>query len=399
MRVFIYLPLLRCIIFTRVRFMDIAIDEKALWIAIFGVIVFFLLYRWRKSYQEPHLFYPDLPGLKKAATGWRLNWAELPRWLCYMALLFFAIAFINPRIITPRQGQEPHQTGSEPIQGIAIYLVLDQSGSMADSVLTYDAQGNRVQKPKIDILKEVTTAFVKGDKSHGLAGRPHDMLGIVALARSARVISPLTLDHQAILDKIAHLQVLKSPEEGGTVIGYAIFKTANMITATRHYAEEINSKKMPAYTIKSNVIILVTDGFQDPNLEDKNKPLRTMEVPEAAEYARQAGVKVYIIDIDPAIGGNEFEAVRTQMQHAAELTGGKYYLVEGGKGLDKIYSEIDKLEKSALPTLAETSQTLLKEQQPKYFKTYYLYPIFLSLAILALLNALLLGSTLLRRAP
>lgn len=378
--------------------MDFALDGKALWILIAAFALFFLLCRWASRWPAPSLFFPDLSGLKGVAKGWRLPVANLPRYLLYGALGLFAAAFVDPRLLVPRQGGEAEHPAAEPVEGIAIYLLLDQSGSMADAVTVMNAKGERESIRKIDLLKQVSIAFVKGDKKLGLEGRPDDMIGIVALARGASVLAPLTLDHKAIAEKIAQMPVLKSPEEGGTVIGYGIFKTANLIATTHHYAEELIGKKQPAYDIKSNVIILVTDGFQDPNPLDKNKPLRMIAVPDAANFARQVGVRLYIVDIDPAMGAEEYAAVRHQMQHAAESTGGKYYLVQGATGLADIYSDIDRLEKSALPTLAG-SQAIPKEQQPRLYRTLYLAPALLMIGLLCLSLSCLLDATLLRRVP
>lgn len=377
--------------------MDFAFDGKALWILAAAFVSFILLRRWARRSPDPSLFFPDLMGLKEIATGWRLPFARLPRYLLYGAILCVAGAFVDPRMILPRHGtEEPGQPSVEPVQGIAIYLLLDQSGSMADPVTISNPEGARETLPKIDLLKRVSIAFVQGDKNLGLAGRPNDMIGIVALARGATVLAPLTLDHKAIVDRIAQMPVLKSPDDGGTVIGYGIFKTANLISATRHYAEELIQKKQPAYSIKSNVIILVTDGFQDPNPLDEKKPLRMMEVPDAADYARQAGVHVYIVDIDPAMASDKFAAVRHQMQHAAESTGGKYFLVQGATGLETIYAEIDKLEKSALPTQAET---IPKEQQPHLYRTLHIFPVLLMLGLIFLSLSCLLEVTFLKRVP
>lgn len=339
----------------------------------------------------PHSLFPDLSGLKEMATSWRLPTANLPRYLLYSALGLFAAAFVDPRVYVPRHGAAGEPPQSEPVEGIAIYLVLDQSGSMADSVTVH---GEKI--PKIDLLKKVSIGFVQGDMKLGLAGRANDMIGIISLARGANVLAPLTLDHKEIVNKIAQMPVLTSPEEGGTVLGYAIFKAANLIAATHHYAEELAQQKRPAYDIKSNVIILVTDGFQDPNPLDKDKPLVMMEVPDAADYARQVGVRLYIVDIDPAMGEAQYAAARHQMQHAAESTGGKYFLVQGETDLADIYADIDRLEKSALPTLAVT---LPKEQQPRLYSTLYLAPSLLMLALLSLSLSCLLDATFLRRVP
>lgn len=362
--------------------MDWAIDWRAFWLLVALIFCLGLAYRLIPKRPDPHLLFPNLQILKETGVGWRQRFGKLPNFLLYLSLGAFAVAFINPSLLIPRQGDQAAPPERAPVEGIAIYFILDVSGSMADAVDTYNKEGSRIKIPKIDLLKQVTTEFIKG--------LPNDMIGLVTLARGAQVLSPLTLDHQAILNLIAKLKPFTDPAQGGTVIGYAIFKTANLIAATRHFAEELIEEKQPAYMIKSAIMILVTDGFQDPNPLDENKPLRMMDVPEGAAYARKEGVKLYIINVQPDMAKEQYAAVRHQMEHAAESTGGKYYLMQGTTSLAQIYAEIDKLEKGAIPA---------EGQQPNRYQNFYLFPYLVGAGLTALFLSLLLRSTLLRRVP
>ena len=160
---------------------------------------------------------------------------------------------------------------------------------------------------------------------------------------------PLTLDHQAILKALSQIQVVKKPDEDGTAMGYAIYKTVNMIAATKHYAAELAQKGNPSYDIKNSIIILVTDGLQDPSILDKNSRLRNIGLDEAAAYAKKNAVRLYLINIDPNTYSEELTPQRHQMERITKLTGGQLFIVGILGDITGIYSDIDRIEKSVLP--------------------------------------------------
>ena len=117
-----------------------------------------------------------------------------------MALFFFLLAFIDPHILIPKPlNKNPPK---EPTEGIAIYLILDQSGSMEEKVEAQLPNGSTRLIPKIDMLKEVTKTFVEA--------RPNDMIGFVGFARGAQVLVPLTLDHQAISNQLSKFDIQRA---------------------------------------------------------------------------------------------------------------------------------------------------------------------------------------------
>ena len=74
---------------------------------------------------------------------------------------------------------------------------------------------------------------------------------MVTFARAAHVRVPLTLDHSLILKELSNLHVVTKSDEDGTSMGYAIFKTANLIVETRHFAENLIAKGKPASKSKA----------------------------------------------------------------------------------------------------------------------------------------------------
>jgi Ca-activated chloride channel homolog len=377
-------------------------DIIHVWMAAVFCALCLVCYRWTKQQPSPHIFFSEVKSLRMHGLQLKEQISKVPMWLLTLATISFLIAFIDPHYFAekknPPSGGGSH-TNKTPSEGIAIYLVLDQSGSMQEKVTTVSADGSRLTISKVELLKEVTKKFVQGDLRSNLKGHEDDLIGIVEFARTPQVVAPLTLDHKFILDKLSKFSVVPNEEDDGTGIGYAIFKTANLIAATRHYAQDLQGAGKPAYDIKTNVIIIVTDGFQDPNALDEGNRLRTMGLPEAAAYAKSQNVGVYIVDVDPAMGSDEYAAQRRQMQQITELTGGKYYLMNPTTSLNKIYGEIESLEKSRLPIEALASSNFSKDQQPELYRRISLYPYFIAFGMFLLIISVILKTTWLRKIP
>lgn len=367
--------------------MGISIDNFALFILL-GV--FLLLALCKKflfqSSASPSLSFSKVGDLKFAT--WRSNLCRYPKKFHTAALFFFGLAFLNPQIPLVKSDAfktKQIQIKELPTEGIAIYLALDRSGSMSEKVKAMDKNGSVVLTSKIDLLKEVTKQFI--------LDHPSDLLGIATFARVPRIIVPLTLDQETLLDKLNKIEVVKSAEDDGTAIGYAIFKTANLIAATRHFAEDLRKGGKSPYTIKSAVIIAVTDGFQDPSKLDYGNRLRTLELDDAAKYAKSQGIRLYVINIDPSLGTPEFAPERKQLQTITNLTGGKFYLVDESADLQEIYDDIGRLEKGAI-----IRKGALREKE-KLSYLFPLYPYLIGIGLFFLLSSLLLENLILKRIP
>jgi Ca-activated chloride channel family protein len=359
-------------------------------LASLGLIVLFYFFRERKNqFVIPHLHYSNIKSFdtKNYLSEIGIN---LPQNILMLSFLFLLFAWSDPRFLIAKHRENSlNEPPKSSVEGLAIYLVLDQSGSMAEEI----SYGGGT---KVNLLKRVTKQFIAGDPQTGLEGRPNDMIGLIVFARGAHVLSPLTLDHTALLSELATFAPIAEKEQDGTSIGYAIFKTASMIAATKHYAQGLIEKGEPAYTIKNTMMILITDGMQDPNPLDKGKRLRNMDIPEAAAYAKSQGVRLYIVNVEPRMALDEFEPHRHVMQRAAELTGGKFYLVDATTNLEKIYKDIDSLEKSEVPAAL---QKLDKDRRPDLYRRLSFSPYLISLGLLLLLFNIVLEALVFRRIP
>jgi len=346
-----------------------------------------VLWKRGKLPEEPVFFFSDLKALLGTSPNFREKWFRVPFWLKSAALLFLTLAWMDPHffMLRPVENSGEGLSDHTPREGIAIYLVLDQSGSMAQKIQVDSPEKGRISVPKIEFVREITRDFVKGLNN--------DLVGLIGFARAAQVLSPLTLDHQVILDQLKDFSTVARQEEDGTSIGYAIFKTANLIASTRHFAEELKEKS--PYAIKSSIMLIVTDGFQDPNPLDREDVYRSIELMDAAKYAKEQGIRVYIINVEPKIASEEFGSERRVMQKVTALTGGKFYQLNNLGELKNIYADINKLEKSTFPVSAKLS----KQEQPLRYQRFSLYPYLIAIGLGCLFFSLLLEMTLLRKAP
>lgn len=363
-----------------------SLDTTALAIASVLAACLLLWNRFRPQRMMPTLSFPLLSALDTTEVGWRARLAFLPLRLLQSALVLFLLAFIDPHLMIHRQ-EPPPTINTTPTEGIGIYLILDQSGSMQEQIWASDLKGEKGLMSKIQLLKTVTEAFVKKNSSN--------LIGLISFARVPQVLSPLTLDHQAILAHLATFSIIQDKTYDGTAMGYAIYKAASLIAATKYTAEELKKKNQLTYQIKNTIMILVTDGFQDPNPLDEGNRLRTMGLEEAATYAKENGIRLYIINVSPEIKEETFAPHRRLLTRITDMTGGKFYIVDDHFSLTKIYDEIDQLEKSAIPQPKVSSL----EDLSQLYRRLPFYPFLLSLGMLCLLAAIVLETTFLRRAP
>lgn len=383
-----------------------AIDPFAVALSLPLCIFCYALYRYKQTFLRPHIYVANLSAFDSPSKNWKERFSALPEWLKWAAFCALLLAFMDPKVHTERQnnGQQPPLPKQLATEGVAIYLVLDQSGSMGQKITVRRPDGHYVTDTKIDLLRQATENFISGNAELKLPGRPNDLIGLVEFARTAHVAVPLTLDRKSLLDAVQAFDVVKEPSQDGTAIGYAILKTARLIAATREYARDLIGKGKPAYEIKNSVIILVTDGFQDPHPDDKSSRWRQMDPMEVAQTIKELGIHVYIVNVEPGINAEAFAPHRRLLQKAAEATGGKFFMIGGyGSNITDIYAAIDAIEKSPLPVDEEIIKALqekiAKENLPGLYKTFFIAPYLIAFAMTCLLLAVLLESTLLRRVP
>lgn len=335
--------------------------------------------------QIPSAAFSQVNIFEKISPGRRVKLAFMPKYLYLMALICFLLALVDPHFEFSQKNltqKSPEHPITVSVEGLAIYLVLDRSGSMNQKVFSKSRDGKNISIPKIDLLKQFTEKFIREHSN--------DLIGIISFARVPRILVPLTLDQSILLHELEKIKVVTDPNEDGTALGYAIFKAANLIAATRHFAEELNSQGNHQYDIQKGVIIAITDGMQDPSHLDEGNRLRTMGLDEAAEYVKKQDIRLYIVNIDPIFSTEEFAPHRRQLQSITQLTGGQFYLADEGQNLQEIYNHINALEKSNIPL------SVIPDQKIRYFS---FYPYLTFAGLIFFLVACILESTYLKLFP
>jgi Ca-activated chloride channel family protein len=299
--------------------------------------------------------YSDVGLAREVARGSR---SRIGIWIWLLPILAAVLMIIG--LARP---QRDHSRTEVTANGIDIVLGLDVSGSM--TALDFQINNRRVNR--IEVVKTVVAKFIDE--------RADDRIGIIAFAGAPYLVSPITLDHDWLLQNLERVNI--GTVEDGTAIGSAIAASVNRLRTT------------PA---KSKVVILLTDGV---NNSGKISPLA------AAEAAKALGVKIYTIGVgvrgkapipvkDEA--GNwhlimaQVDVDEKTLQAVAEETGGRFYRATDTDSLQKIYEQINGYEKSA--------QTV---QKFEHYEELYPWALIPALAILGLWSVL--QQTRLRRLP
>jgi Ca-activated chloride channel family protein len=268
--------------------------------------------------------YPTLGDLAGLRSSWPARLRGALPWLRALVLTLAIVALARPQ-----WGVEATKVLRE---GIAIDMMVDVSSSMAALDLRIDDR----QVNRLDVAKETFRDFVTGDGG-ALSGRDGDVIGMVTFARYADALSPLTLDHTALLGLLDRVELVQLPEEDGTAIG------DGMVLAIERLREAPGASK---------VMILLTDGSHNAG---------DAEPTAAAQIARALGIKIYTIgagtrgialmpsrNLDGSIDylpGQVFIDEFT-LERIAAMTGGRYFRATDAAALRAIYGEIDRLEKA-----------------------------------------------------
>lgn len=299
------------------------------------------------------------------------QWATRLSWLP-AALRALAVAAVVLALARPQKGDEKSRVFNE---GIAIQMVVDVSSSM----LTPDFESRGRRATRIDAVKEVFREFVLGDGE--LEGRRNDLIGMVAFARYADSVCPLTFDHDNLVRILEGTNAVRpNTQEDGTAIGDGI---ALGVERLRGLADRRASETRR--DIKSKVMILLTDGEQTVP--------ESMDPVEAAQLAAAFDIKIYTIGAGSTDTGGMMGFFQRAspideetLEAVADATGGKYFRATDSQSLRKIYEEIDRLEKT-------------ETEEVRYMQYAELAPPFL-LAALALVGfEVLLVNTRMRQIP
>ena len=261
------------------------------------------------------LTYSRLPAGTRRRGAWRLH---LPFYVRLIALACLVLALARPQL-----GYAWEESLTE---GIDIQIVLDVSGSMGAE----DFQ----PKNRLTVAKQVVKDFV--------AGRPGDRIGLVVFSGAAMTRAPLTTDREMLNLLVDSVDLNSLPD--GTAIGVALASAA---------------ARLKDSAAKTKVIVLVTDGVNNAGAID---PI------SAAALVKGLGIKVYSVGVgsggrvtvplqaqDPVTGRTVVRRYLMNvpvdeplLRQIAQRTGGQFYKATDREGLQRIFHEINRLEKTPL---------------------------------------------------
>ncbi len=302
---------------------------------------------YRKRYAEkPKMQYADLNSFGGFKTLKNKVLIILP------VLLLLSVALISIGIARPRSIDVTAKT--KKTKGIDIMLAVDVSASM----LARDLKPNR-----LEALKKTAINFIKK--------RPNDRFGVVLYAGEAFTQVPITSDQRIVMQAIRKINFrqLFNQLDQGTAIGMGLATAVNRLKDSK---------------AKSKVVILMTDGVNNTGEIDPYTAL---------ELAKEFGIKVYTIGLGTngyaltpvgvrPDGSFEYRNAKVEideklLKKIAAETGGKYFRATDNRKLQKIYKEIDKLEK-----------TEIKETKYYNYKELYRPLILISVILISLIGLL-----------
>jgi Ca-activated chloride channel family protein len=279
-----------------------------------------------------------------------------------LAFLIFALA-------RPQYVEKIHETHKDAVDMV---IALDLSSSM----MALDFwEPSKPLVTRLDVAKKLTTEFIEK--------RPHDRIGLIGFAGESYVVSPVTFNHEWLIQNLDRLHVGSIPD--GTAIGSAILAGCNRL-------RDMESK--------SKILILMTDG-------SNNRGKVSPEI--AAEAAARYGIKIYSIGIGkegvvpflaigyngkpivdrfgkPVIGQDRFPLDTPTLRKIAETTQARFFHAHNHKEFSEIYRTIDELEKTEI-------------QLQAYVETQEYFSIFVLIALIFLFLEIVLRYTLWRVVP
>ena len=293
-------------------FSDLEFANKPLLFLLLIIPILIALYVWKYRKLYPTIQISSFDFANKSKTSFREILVHVLFGLEMVAVALLIVALARP------QSSEKNSTTN--VEGIDIVMTMDVSGSM----LAEDFKPNR-----LEAAKKVGAKFVDG--------RPNDRIGLVVFASESYTQCPMTTDHKVLN------QLMSEIKTGIIEDGTAIIDGLSIAISRLKDSDAI-----------SKVIILLTDGVNNTGSID---PI------SAAEIAKMFGLRVYTIGVgtngtapypvQDFFGNKRYQQVEVNidedmLKQIANMTGAQYFRATDNSSLDKIYSEIDKMEKSRI---------------------------------------------------
>lgn len=307
--------------------LSIAIGFVLFWLAIF------LIGRMRSS----KIAFPLLEGAKVGyKPPWKIRLLQKSSGLVFLSVIFTLIALFSPKIHRSYSigSVENFEPKAIPTEGHAIFFLMDRSTSMLKPVA-----GTR--ETRLEVAKEFVGSFISSSQE-----RASDQIGLMSFARVPRVISPLTVEHKSLKSKVEALTVVQNEWENGTSMAYALYKSSYLIDTYNQYLQALIEDDKSGYTISNSILILVTDGFNQPHPDDVGHELRGMGLASLQSLLKERGITLYIVNVEPNIELTQFLSYKYALSELAQSTGGQLYVATSRDQMKTVFDVIDQQTRS-----------------------------------------------------
>jgi Ca-activated chloride channel family protein len=299
------------------------------------ILLAFLPWAWGR--RRFRIAWPTLEGFGPGRSLRAGFFRAFPWALKGAAIACLAVAMARP--------QSPGGRVRVAGRGVAIVALIDRSSSM--KAVDFPSSSGPISR--LEAAKDTLSRFIQA--------REDDLVGLVKFANYPDLDVPPTLDQSSLLEAVRSIKPAGQVDDG-TNMGDAIAFGLGLI------------RDAPT---RRKILILVTDGRNAPSVPKPVDPL------DAAHLARELGVRLYTIAIgrppepkpkpgesskpeaapkpalDPELEGPDVALLAS----LAEEGGGRAFVATDADALERIFREIDVLEKSPV---AGSVRTLYREE-------------------------------------
>ncbi len=227
---------------------------------------------------------------------------------------FFVMAFADPFSSITREDVS--------FPGRRIALMIDASSSMMARFPAATLNKKAPNEATFFTTVAAAEAFIR----QRIAGKYHDLIGLIEFGDEAYVVTPFTTDYDNILLSLSLVgdwtEFMKFPDQG-TTIGLAVEQSVQLFRA------------FDFLDAAGNLMVLFTDG-QDTQVQIHGKPVQ-----EIMAGAMQTKIPVYMIrtSYNKALGGVLPDDI---WKPAIEATGGKFYAAADESTILTAIKDIDR---------------------------------------------------------
>jgi von Willebrand factor type A domain len=234
--------------------------------------------------------------------------------LFLVGLPFFVMALADPFSSITREDVS--------FPGRRIALMIDASSSMMARFPAATLNKKAPNEATFFTTVAAAEAFIR----QRMAGKYHDLIGLIEFGDEAYVVTPFTTDYENILLSLSLVgdwtEFMKFPDQG-TTIGLAVEQSVNLFRA------------FDFLDAAGNLMVLFSDG-QDTQVQIHGKTVQ-----EIMSGAMQTKIPVYMVrtSYNKTLGGVLPDDI---WKPAVEATGGKFYAAENEAVILDAIKDIDR---------------------------------------------------------